>query len=219
MGWMEHALNRAWLEWNQPRACLSCRPSIAFPAPVSVTLDVMPLLLLPLFVILLVAILVVALPLSLRMRYRQGRARRRAFGWLLRFNAWALLSSVPVFLVMAWLGTHWSVDALQDASLGLVVGVALGGCGLLLTRFERVEGRLHYTPNRWLVLALTWLVALRIVIGVWATWRRATGSVGVDTGWAHVVDAGGLWAMGGVLLGYATAYAWGLHRRRAALGP
>lgn len=176
----------------------------------------MPLVLLPLLLLMLIAALVIVVPLSLHMRYRQGRARRRALRWLLRINAWGMLSSVPVFLAMAWLGSRWSQDAVRDAVVGLMVGTALGVLGLLLTRFERVDGRLHYTPNRWLVLALTWLVALRIVIGAWIAWQRATGDAGADTAWVQVMDAGGLWGVGGVLLGYATAYAWGLHRRRMA---
>ncbi len=176
----------------------------------------MPFLLLPLVVLTLVAALVIVVPLSLHMRYRQGRARRRALGWLLRINAWGLLTSVPLFLAMAWLGSRWSEDAVLDAAVGLLLGAALGVLGLLLTRFERVDGRLHYTPNRWLVLVLTWLVAMRLVIGAWTAWRRATGVAGADTGWVQAIDAGGLWAMGGVLLGYATTYAWGLHRRRVA---
>lgn len=183
--------------------------------PVSATLPSMPLLFLPLMVFALVVVLVIAVPLSLHMRYHQGRARRRA-GVAAADQCVGLLSSVLGFLAMAWLGSRWSENAVLDAAAGLVVGAALGVLGLLLTRLERMDGCLHYTPNRWWVLALTWLVALRIVIGAWTAWHRATVDVGADTAGSQAIDAGGLWAVGGVLLGYATTYAWGLHRRRVA---
>jgi hypothetical protein len=48
----------------------------------------MPLLLLiPLLVLGLLALWLVLLPLSLLARYRSGRARRRARGWVVRGNA------------------------------------------------------------------------------------------------------------------------------------
>jgi hypothetical protein len=177
----------------------------------------MPFLLVPLLLIILVVAWLILLPLTLRQRYRYGRARRRAQGWMLGINAWVMLSSVPGLMVMAWLGTRWSADALRDAVLGLGIGAALGGLGLVLTRFEHIDGRLHYTPNRWLVLALTVLVALRIAMGVWLAWHRMTGDGSDGEAWVQLVDAGGLWGVGGVLLGYAAAYAWGLYRRHAAI--
>lgn len=177
----------------------------------------MPLLLVPLLLIILVVAWLILLPLTLRQRYRYGHARRRAQGWMLRINAWVLLSSVPGLLVMAWLGTRWSTDALRDAFLGLWIGAALGGLGLVLTRFEHIDGRLHYTPNRWLVLALTVLVALRIAMGAWLAWHRVTADASDGGAWVQLVDAGGLWGVAGVLLGYAAAYAWGLYRRHAAI--
>lgn len=173
----------------------------------------MPILLIPLLLLVLLAALVVVVPLSLHLRYRQGRARRRVLGWVVRLNAWGLLSSVPLFLVVAWLGARWSVDAPRDAAVGLLCGGILGLVGLRLTRFEQVQGRLHYTPNRWLVLLLTILLALRIVLGIWLAWHRLNDAGVEGQAWMRLVDAGGLWSVAGVLLGYATAYAWGLSRR------
>lgn len=175
----------------------------------------MPLLLLPLLLLVVVAAWLVLLPLSLRQRYRYGSARRRARGWVLRVNAWGLLLSLPGFLAAAWMGTAWSAQAPRDALVGLAVGGLVGGLGLALTRFEHSDGQFHYTPNRWLVLALTALLALRIVLGLWWAWRRAGGDAGGNALWQHFMDVGGLWAVAGVLLGYAAAYGWGLHRRYA----
>ncbi len=173
----------------------------------------MPLLILPLLLVFLLAVGLVRVPLSLWQRYRQGHKRRRAFGWLVQLNAWMLLLTLPGFLAAAWLGSIWSADALRDAAIGLLTGALLGLLGLWLTRFERLQGALHYTPNRWLVLALTVLVALRIVLGAWWAWHRASGGQVEASSWQQLMEAGGLWAVGGVLLGYALAYAWGLRHR------
>jgi hypothetical protein len=48
----------------------------------------------------------VLLPLSLLARYRSGRARGRARGWVVRGNAWLLLVSLPVFLTSSWVATR-----------------------------------------------------------------------------------------------------------------
>ena len=137
----------------------------------------MPLLLLiPLVVLVLFALWLLLLPISLWARYASGRARRRAQHWVIRGNAWLLAVSVPVLLLSAWLASHWMHAALRDALLGLLLGVLVGIASLWLTRFERDEKGLVYTPNRWLVLGMTTLVALRIAAGLWMAWRHATSS-------------------------------------------
>ena len=60
----------------------------------------MPIVLVLLFVFLLLALWVVLLPLSLWQRYRYGRSRRMARGWLLAFNAWSLLVSVAISVLL-----------------------------------------------------------------------------------------------------------------------
>ena len=44
----------------------------------------------------------------------------------------------------------------------------LGMVGLLLTRWEATPATLHYTPNRWLVLVVTFVVSARVLYGLWA---------------------------------------------------
>ena len=172
----------------------------------------MPLLLLVVLgVLALVAIWLLLLPVSLWARYASGRARRRAQHWVIRGNAWLLAFSVPLFLLSAWLASRWMHAALRDAVLGLLLGALVGIASLWLTRFERDAKGLIYTPNRWLVLALTTLVALRVAAGFWMAWRHATG--GAVDALADAIDAGAWTGVAGLFLGYALAYAWGLRAR------
>jgi hypothetical protein len=164
------------------------------------------LLLVPLVVLVVVALWALLLPVSLWARYRSGTARRRAQGWVIRANAWLLAASCALYLGSAWISAHWIAHASRDAALGLLAGVATGIVGLWLTRFERGGTTLVYTPNRWLVLALTGLVAARLVAGLWLAW----GDAGPADAW---LQAGSLFGVGGVLLGYYLAYTWGLRAR------
>jgi hypothetical protein len=175
----------------------------------------MPLLIaLPLLVLAVVALWAILLPLSLWARYRTGRARRRAQGWVIRANAWLLLGSMLVFVAGAAFSTFWLPHALRDAALGLLFGAGVGVVGLWLTRFELDTGGLWFTPNRWLILGLTLLVAARIVAGVWLAWRRVTGTAGdVVAPAAAWLQTGGWLGVGGLLLGYYLAYTWGLRAR------
>ncbi len=172
----------------------------------------MPLLLIPLAIAAFLALWLVTLPLAVWQRYRRGRARRRVQPWAIGLNAWSLLLSVVLFLLGAAFIGWWIERALLHAGLGLLAGVLVGLIGVALTRFERVDATQFYTPNRWLVLALTVVVALRIAMGLWhlvPLWQ------GQGTHVAWLAQQGGLLAVGGLLLGYYLGYAWGLRRRIA----
>lgn len=174
----------------------------------------MPLiLLLPLLLPLLLALMVLLMPLSMVQRYRRGRARRRVQPWVVSANAWLLAVSGLVFLVAAAAIGYWVADALRDAVVGLLVGVLVGMAGLRLDRLEVQPEGLFRTPNRWLVLGLSLLLVLRIVLGVWLAW----GDAQADTGALALINRGGLLAVGGVLLGFALATAWGLRARVSRL--
>lgn len=64
------------------------------------------------------------------------------------------------------------------------------------------------TPNRWLVLGVSLLLAARIALGLWLAWADGT-----QAGAIAWLTRGGLLGVGGVLLGYACATAWGLRDR------
>jgi hypothetical protein len=130
---------------------------------------------------------------------------------VVRSNAWLLLLSLPVFFGSAWLATRWVPTALRDAGIGLLLGALFGMVSLWLTRFELDANGMWFTPNRWPVMVLTTLVALRIVAGAWMTWRRFAHAT--PDAIALWLDAGAWAAVAGVFLGYGLAYTWGLHAR------
>ena len=178
----------------------------------------MPLLLLPLLLLGFVLLWALLLPLGLWQRYRRGRARRRAMPWAVRLNSWLLVGSAGLLLLTAWLVGHWVEAALQHAMLGLLLGVLVGVVGLWLTRFEPPMslsgGELYYTPNRWLVLGLTLVVAVRIGFGLLQA-LQIWGGPDAHAGW--LARQGSLLAVGGLLLGHYLAYSWGLRRRLRVL--
>lgn len=169
----------------------------------------MPLLLLPIGIAVFVVLWVLLLPVLLWQRYRMGRARQRAVRWVVGLNAWLLLVSAVSLLAGAWLAQRLIADALPFAAAGLAVGLLLGVVGTWLATVEVTDRGTFHTPNRWLVLALTLVVALRIGVGAWQAWLH------LDAG--HAVHGlldrqGSLFALGGLLLGHYLAYAWGLRR-------
>lgn len=169
----------------------------------------MPLLLLPLLLAGLVVLWLLLLPLLLLQRYRSGRARQRAIGWVVGVNAWSLLASAVLLLAGAWLGQRWMADALPFAAGGLAVGIFLGVLGTRLATLEYTQGAVFHTPNRWLALLLTGLVAIRIALGMWQAWLH------LDAGHALgglLEQQGSLFALAGLLMGHYLAYAWGLRR-------
>lgn len=129
------------------------------------------LLLLPLLVGGLFALWVVLLPLTITQRYRHGRARRRVQPWAVRINAWLLAVSTLFFLAVAALLGSWIPDALPDAAIGLAIGVGVGVLGLRLDRLESTPEGLFRTPNRWLLLVMSLLLAARILMGLWLAWN------------------------------------------------
>ncbi len=169
----------------------------------------MPLLLLPLLLLGLVLLWLMLLPVLLLQRYRLGRARQRAIGWVVGANAWLLLASALVLLLGAWASQHWVADALPFAAAGLGAGILLGVLGIWLARVEKTAGGMFHTPNRWLVMVLVTVVALRIALGLFQAWLHLRGG---GAGTSLLAQQDGLFALGGLLLGYYLAYAWGLRR-------
>ena len=157
-------------------------------------------------------VLLALMPLLLLQRYRAATARRSARRWLATLSLALTALSAAVFLAAAAVTSFWTPAAFPAAAVGVAVGCVLGLIGLALTRWEPTPRTLHYTPNRWLILALTLLVSARLVYGVWRAW--AVARAGVDE--AGVVMAFGVpesLAAGATVIGYYLAYSAGLRWR------
>ena len=172
----------------------------------------MPLLLVALALVLLLALFLLGIPLSLILRYRAGKARRLARRWVATTNLVSLVLSIGLFLVGAAVTNVWVPRALVYSALGLVAGGALGLVGLLATRWEPTPRGLWYTPNRWLVLLVTLVVAARVSYGFWRAWH-AWHHGACTAGWLDAFGVAQSMAAGAVVLGYYAAYFWGLRRR------
>jgi hypothetical protein len=164
--------------------------------------DVVPLLLL---LLLLPAVILALTPLLLIQRYRAGSARRQARPWVTAMTIAAMAFSAVFFLASAAFTTIWIPHAFYGAVIGMLIGLALGAIGTLLTRWEMGVRSFHYTPNRWLVLLVTLIVSARVAYGLYRSFEAARA--GLSGG--HLVNAFGVpesLAAGAIVIGYHLAY-------------
>jgi hypothetical protein len=169
---------------------------------------VLLLVVLPLAMLAVIALV----PVSLVLRYRTGTVRRRARGWITSINLLGIALSVGMFLATAALTSAWVPNALAYTAAGLATGCLLGAAGLALTRWDATPQSLYYTPNRWLVLAVTLLVAARVLYGFWRSWHAWRAGLEY-TSWVVASGIAGSMAAGAVVLGYYLAYWFGVRRR------
>lgn len=173
----------------------------------------MPVIVAALLLILVVILLsVVLVPIAIVQRYRMGTARRRASALFSTINLAGLALSIVVFLMAAAVTNIWVPEAFAYACAGLAGGGAVGVAGLLLTRWEATREGLYYTPNRWLVLALTMAVTGRLIYGFWRSWNAWQSWAG-ETRWVADAGVAGSLAAGAVVLGYYFVYWIGVRRR------
>jgi hypothetical protein len=168
-----------------------------------------------LLLVLLPLILLALMPLILIQRYRVASARRMARPWLATLNLVAMAISVLFFLAGAAVTTVWVRNAFIGAAAGVALGTVLGSLGLALTRWEQTPATLHYTPNRWLVLFVTFVLSARVLYGLWRTWTVAEAGV-YGTAMVTAFGIPESLGAGGLVIGYYTAYAWGMRRRVSA---
>ena len=172
----------------------------------------MPLLAILAFTLVVILAAIVLTPLAIVQRYRLGTARRRARSWVASINAAGLALSALLFLTGAAVTSLWIPSALSYSVAGFAAGAVLGVLGLAVTRWEWTPAALHYTPNRWLVLTITLVVAGRVTFGFWRSWNA--WQVTTDyASWAAASGAAGSLAAGAVVLGYYLMYWLGIRRR------
>ena len=178
----------------------------------------MPLFLIPIAVLLVLALITLTLPLSLIQRYRMGTARRPARSWVAALNTFGVGVSIILFLLTAALTAAFVPNAFSYSVAGLAGGLALGCIGVALTRWEVSSRTLYYTPNRWLVLAITVGVAARLCFGFWRAWH-AWQTTPAEGSWLAESGVAGSMATGAVVLGYYLGFwagVWrGIGKRRA----
>ena len=162
--------------------------------------------------IVIVLVCIAIIPFSIIQRFRMGTARQQARGWVATVNLIAIAISLALFLAGALITTQWIPDALTYTLLGLSVGAMLGLIGTALTRWEYAGGRVQYTPNRWLVLAITLVVTARVSYGFWRGWEAWRASV-ESMAWVAASGIAGSMSAGAVVLGYYLIFWMGVRRR------
>ena len=171
----------------------------------------MPIILVFVILVMILASVLIV-PISIVQRYRVGVSRQPARGWLIGLNLAGFTLSTIIFVVGAAVTNFWVPNALPATLLGLAVGGVLGLLGLALTRWERAPGALYFTPNRWLVLTITLVVAARLLYGLWRSWHA--WEAGIRAGaWFQAAGVGGSLAAGALVLGYYVVYWSGVRRR------
>jgi hypothetical protein len=162
--------------------------------------------------ILIVLAFIAVIPFSIIQRFRMGTARRTARRWVATVNLTAVALSVVLVLAGTLMTSRWIPEALTYTLYGLAGGCVLGLLGTALTRWEYVGETMKYTPNRWLVLAITLVVTARLMYGFWRGWHA--WRAGLDhASWVAASGAAGSLAAGAVVLGYYLIYWAGVRRR------
>jgi hypothetical protein len=162
--------------------------------------------------IVIVLAFIALIPFSIVQRFRMGTARRQARRWVATLNLIAIAMSLALFLAGALITTRWIPGAFTYTLSGLAVGGMLGLIGTALTRWEYIGGRVQYTPNRWLVLAITLVVTARVSYGFWRGWEAWRASV-ESMAWVAASGVAGSMSAGAVVLGYYLIFWMGVRRR------
>ena len=172
----------------------------------------MPILALILLIFAILFAGILLLPFSLIQRYRVGTRRQQARGWMIVLNLFGIGMSAAMFLAGAAMSNFWIPNALRYSALGFACGCVLGLFGLGLTRWEPTPRALYYTPNRWLVLAITLTITARIAYSFWRAWDT-WGGVAARREWLMTYGVAEALGAGGLVLGYYLAYWFGVRRR------
>jgi len=151
------------------------------------------------FVVVGIAILI-AWRMYSRIRRLVGRQR------LSRVRPWVSVTLFPALVLLLGVAALARPEAIAALVAGLVAGAALGTWGLKLTKFERTPEGPFYTPNMHLGIALSLLLAGRILYRLGQVYLGfSTGDTSMDFARSPITLA-----IFGTLAGYYIRYAIGL---------
>jgi hypothetical protein len=158
-------------------------------------------------IVLLALVPLIVWRLYSRVRRMVGRQR------LSRVRPWISVCLFPLLVLLLAFVSREHPIALGALAGGLVAGGALAVYGLRLTRFERTAQGLFYTPNAYLGVALSLLLAGRVLYRLVQVY---SGDVLTAAASSDFVRSPATLAIFGTLAGYYVAYAAGLLRWRRA---
>lgn len=156
--------------------------------------------------------MIAALGLAALVLWRAYSRVRRLIGRqrLSRLRSWMSVCLFPVVVLLLALVSFDDHYAIAALAAGPVVGAALAAYGLRLTKFEKTEDGLFYTPSAHIGIALSLLLAGRILYRVVQLYFVApTAGSPLEFAASPVTLA-----IFGALAGYYVAYSAGLLRWR-----
>lgn len=159
-----------------------------------------------------IAVLVPLIAWRIYKRVRRNIGRQRSRLW----RHWDGTVLCPLLLAIVALGAMRSMEAEGALLGGVAVGVALGICGVRLTRFEQDGASFYYTPNPYLGVGLSLLLVGRVIYRFFELWQLQGGMPPPAS--PDFTRSPLTLAIVGIVFGYYAAYSAGLLRwRRAAL--
>lgn len=163
----------------------------------------------------LTTVLVFAALFAWRIYRRIGRLIKRQ-----RFHprrSWTAVIFFPVLALVLLAGSLAYPLNMGAEFAGIVIGVGLAVYGLRLTRFENIPEGLYYTPNAHIGIALSLLLAGRVIYRIIQLYGSSDGFTQPPT---MAVRSPFTLLILGTLVGYYVWYAIGLIRwHRAAVSP
>ena len=127
---------------------------------------------------------------------------------LSRARAWTMLVVFPALIALLAFAAHAHGEALLGLAAGLAIGSVMGLYGLRLTRFEATDEGGFYTPSAYLGIAVSLLLAGRLLYRLVEILRGDPAAVSLALSPLTLLVVG-------LLAGYYVAYAIGLLRWRA----
>jgi len=135
-----------------------------------------------------------------RMRRLIGRQR------LSRVRPWVSVTLFPALVLLLGFASLARPEGIAALAVGLVAGAGLGTWGLKLTKFERTPEGFFYTPNMHLGIALSLLLAGRILYRLGQVYLGlSAGGTSMDFARSPITLL-----IFGTLAGYYVRYAIGL---------